>query len=212
MKDLQYEVWNSTYRYQNETIEETWRRVAKALAEVEENKEYWEEKFYENLKDFKCTLGGRILSNAGTSYKGTSLLNCFVSGRCFNRNNTTTDSINGIYNDLLEQALILKSEGGWGSNFCLRFDEKLFVKRDDEEIFIEIEKVKKGDKVISSDGEWHSVEETMTSEKDNMIELVFENDKIIVCTDDHPFLVKRDNEEIWVEAKDILDSDDIVNI
>jgi len=62
-------------------------------------------------------LGGRILSNAGTSYTGTSLLNCFVLGRSLNRNQKNSDSIEGIYNDLKEQAQTLKSEGGWGTNF-----------------------------------------------------------------------------------------------
>jgi len=62
-------------------------------------------------------LGGRILSNAGTDYKGTSLLNCFVLGRSLNRKGEAIDSINGIYTDLLEQAITLKSEGGWGCNF-----------------------------------------------------------------------------------------------
>ena len=62
-------------------------------------------------------MGGRILSNVGTEYTGTSLLNCFVLGRSLNRSGNNSDSIEGIYNDLKEQALTLKSEGGWGTNF-----------------------------------------------------------------------------------------------
>jgi len=126
MKELQREVWDKTYRYQNESIEETWKRVASALASIEKDSKKWEEKFYNNLKDFRCTLGGRILSNVGTHFSGNSLLNCFVLGRRNSRKDkkhnefltgASPDSIAGIYGDLAEQALTLKSEGGWGTNF-----------------------------------------------------------------------------------------------
>jgi len=111
---LQYDIWNSSYRYDNEpTVQDTWRRVAKYLASVERDSVYWEEKFYNNLADYKTTLGGRILSNAGTRFSGTSLMNCFVLGPRLE----DVDSLECIYTDLKEQALTLKSEGGWGYNF-----------------------------------------------------------------------------------------------
>lgn len=127
MKELQREVWDKTYRYGEETIEETWNRVAKALASIEpKDREKWEQRFFNNLQDFRCTLGGRILSNVGTHFSGNSLLNCFVLGRRNSRKgkeekefltSANPDSIAGIYGDLAEQALTLKSEGGWGTNF-----------------------------------------------------------------------------------------------
>jgi ribonucleoside-diphosphate reductase alpha chain len=111
------EIWDSTYRYhQDITIDDTFRRVAKAIASVEETEELrveWEEKFYDMLTDFKVVPGGRIISNAGTDFKGTSLINCFVSGRHSN----DIDSIEGISKHLLWQMQTLKSEGGWGENF-----------------------------------------------------------------------------------------------
>ncbi|MFZ8848428.1 MAG: ribonucleotide reductase N-terminal alpha domain-containing protein, partial [Minisyncoccia bacterium] len=44
-----------------QTPEESFRRIAKAIASVEKDKEYWEEKFYYILKDFKFVPAGRIL-------------------------------------------------------------------------------------------------------------------------------------------------------
>lgn len=110
------EVWESTYRHHKDAdIDETMLRVAKAIASVEKesDREYWQKQFFDMLTGFKVTPGGRIYSNAGTEFSGTSLINCFVSP------NTThsPDSIEGIYEKLLDQALTLKSEGGWGTNF-----------------------------------------------------------------------------------------------
>ena len=64
------------------------------------------------LYNFKFIPGGRILSNAGTGIEGTGLLNCHVSGF----KGTSRDSMEGIMDELKRQALILKSEGGYG--FC----------------------------------------------------------------------------------------------
>ena len=109
-----YETWEQKYKYKNDLcIDDTWRRVAKDLASVEENKEEWEEKFYTALEDFKFVPGGRITSNAGTGLKGTTYINCFVDGF----EGKDVDSIEGIYTTLLRQAQILKSEGGYG--FCV---------------------------------------------------------------------------------------------
>jgi len=111
------EVWKNTYKYhEDETVEDTHRRVAKAVASVEkttELKEYWEKEFYFALQGFKLSPGGRILSNAGTDYAGTTLINCFVNPKLME----DCDSIEGIYGVLLQQAKTLKSEGGWGMNF-----------------------------------------------------------------------------------------------
>ena len=62
-----HETWYQKYKFKNDNcVEDTWKRVAKDLASVEENKEEWEQKFYEALEDFKFVPGGRITSNAGT--------------------------------------------------------------------------------------------------------------------------------------------------
>jgi ribonucleoside-diphosphate reductase alpha chain len=111
------EVWETTYKDHNDkTVDDTFRRVATAIASVEKTEElrkYWSEKFFEMLTDFKVVVGGRITSNAGTEWGGTTLMNCFVGPRVKH----DVDSINGIVKALSDQINTLKSEGGWGENF-----------------------------------------------------------------------------------------------
>lgn len=107
------EIFESTYSCNGENIDETHSRIAKALASVEkENAKEWQQKFEILLRDFKFVPGGRITSNAGTDFKGASLINCFVSGF----QGEDQDSMKGITDELQRQALILSSEGGYG--FC----------------------------------------------------------------------------------------------
>jgi ribonucleoside-diphosphate reductase alpha chain len=105
--------WASKYKFEGEeTVDDTFRVVARAIAEPEVDKELWAGKFYDLLADFKFVPGGRILSNAGRGLKGTTLLNCYVDGFT----GTDQDSIEGIYNAVFRQAKTLQSEGGYG--FC----------------------------------------------------------------------------------------------
>ena len=113
-QNLAEEVWYQTYKWETDNnVYGTFRRVAKKVASIEKNPEEWEEKYFEMLSTMRFVPGGRILSNAGTSLKGTSMVNCFVSG--FTGKNQ--DSIESIFDELKRQAKILKSEGGYG--FCV---------------------------------------------------------------------------------------------
>jgi ribonucleotide reductase alpha subunit len=111
------EIWESTYKYhEDETVDNTMRRVANAVASVEDSDEkieIWANRFYDMLSGFKSTAGGRIYANAGTDYAGTTMLNCFVSPRA----DYDIDSLGEIIKDISNQAQTLKSEGGWGQNF-----------------------------------------------------------------------------------------------
>ena len=69
------EVYEQTYRYGLENINQTQLRVAKDLASIEIDKDYWTKKFLWALEDFKFSPGGRITSNAGTGLKGTTYIN-----------------------------------------------------------------------------------------------------------------------------------------
>ena len=113
LTSISKEIFESTYQFEGETVDQMWKRVGKHLASVEGvNQEFYADQFYNVLKDFKFIPAGRILSNTGTSYKGTSYINCFVSGfRGYDQ-----DSMESISAELARQALILKSEGGYG--FC----------------------------------------------------------------------------------------------
>lgn len=111
------EIWKTTYKDHNDkTVDDTLFRVARAVASVEETdakRAEWTGKFYDLLSNFKATSGGRIYSNAGTEWNGTTLMNCFVGPRI----NHDIDSLEGILTHLKAQSFTLKSEGGWGENF-----------------------------------------------------------------------------------------------
>ena len=109
-------IWETKYRYRDATrvydqsLEDTWRRVARALAAVETcEQERWEAAFYGLLENFKFLPGGRILAGAGTGRKVT-LFNCFVMGGI-------EDSMDGIFTALKEGALTMQQGGGVGYDF-----------------------------------------------------------------------------------------------
>lgn len=105
------DIWRRKYRFGNEAgIDETWRRVARAVASVEaKDQPFWAEKFLGLLADFRFLPGGRILANAGTERSAT-LLNCFVMG-------ALDDSIDGLFTALRESAITLQAGGGIGLDF-----------------------------------------------------------------------------------------------
>src|ERR1043165_5771754 len=113
---ISQQIWDMKYRLKgpdgqavDKTIEESWRRVANALAQPEERAELWAERFYSVLEDFKFLPAGRILAGAGTD-RSVTLFNCFVMG-------TIPDSMDGIFSHLREAALTLQQGGGIGYDF-----------------------------------------------------------------------------------------------
>lgn len=106
------EIYNDTYRYGDEHIDDTFKRIADKMASNEKDPKKWSENFYNLLTNFKFVPGGRIISNAGIPLRGTSMINCFVDGFM----GEDQDSMQSIMDALRRQALILKSEGGYG--FC----------------------------------------------------------------------------------------------
>ena len=122
------EVWSSTHRHHSDAdINANLKRVAYALASTEPTsalQEEWGYKYLDMLSEFKVVPGGRILSNAGAGWKGTSLINCFVApDEVYDM-----DSLKGILNNLERQASTLKSEGGWGENFSYIRPRGSFIK------------------------------------------------------------------------------------
>ena len=109
-------IWSSKYRCQSDvltaetSIEDSWRRVARAVAAVETSAQAaWEQRFYELLKDFKFLPGGRIIAGAGSGHRVT-LFNCFVMG-------LIDDSMEGIFDALKQGALTMQAGGGVGYDF-----------------------------------------------------------------------------------------------
>lgn len=111
--DFSKEIWQLTYKHHSDnTIDDTFKRVAKAIASVEktvELQEMWSENFYNMMNDFKVVPGGRIIANAGTEWKNTGLSNCYVANNVKN-----PDSIEGIMALNTIVAELLRSEGGVG--------------------------------------------------------------------------------------------------
>jgi ribonucleoside-diphosphate reductase alpha chain len=120
-QDASLDIWDKKYRLKSksgevidETIDDTYKRVARALADVEEsddNKEKWYVSFLWALRRGAIP-AGRITSNAGAlQHKpATSTINCTVSG-------TIRDSMDGILERVHEAGLTLKAGCGIGYEF-----------------------------------------------------------------------------------------------
>jgi ribonucleoside-diphosphate reductase alpha chain len=106
---MKYRLKSAEGRALDETVEDTWRRIARALASVEANPGEWEGPFYEALEDFRYLPAGRIVAGAGTG-RSVTLFNCFVMG-------TIPDSMAGIFESLKEAALTMQQGGGIGYDF-----------------------------------------------------------------------------------------------
>ncbi|MDP3959099.1 MAG: adenosylcobalamin-dependent ribonucleoside-diphosphate reductase [Pseudorhodobacter sp.] len=110
------QIWDMKYRLKapdgtaiDATVEDSWRRIARALAGVEADPALWEGRFYAALEGFKFLPAGRITAGAGTGRQVT-LFNCFVMG-------TIPDNMAGIFQALKEAALTMQQGGGIGYDF-----------------------------------------------------------------------------------------------
>ena len=99
------QIWDMKYRLKAQdgtaidaSVEDSWRRVARALAAVESDPKLWEDRFYKALEDFKYLPAGRITAGAGTG-RAVTLFNCFVMG-------TVPDNMGGIFDGLKEAASV----------------------------------------------------------------------------------------------------------
>ena len=124
------DIWQTKYQLKTKEgdavdndIDQTYDRVAKALAEVEDDSK--QEEVY---KDFLWALrhgaipAGRIMSNAGAlAHKpATSTINCTVSG-------TITDSMDDILGKVHEAGLTLKAGCGIGYEFSTLRPKNAYV-------------------------------------------------------------------------------------
>jgi ribonucleoside-diphosphate reductase alpha chain len=113
---ISQQIWDMKYRLRgpsgepvDKTIEDTWRRVAVALAAPEKDTALWAERFYAAMSDFKFLPAGRVVAGAGTG-RSVTLFNCFVMG-------TIPDDMGGIFAHLREAALTMQQGGGIGYDF-----------------------------------------------------------------------------------------------
>ncbi|MFO6464697.1 adenosylcobalamin-dependent ribonucleoside-diphosphate reductase [Jannaschia sp. KMU-145] len=110
------QIWDMKYRLKDAdgmpldaTLDDTWDRIAGALAAPETDPSAWTPSFRAALQDFRFLPAGRIVAGAGTD-RSVTLFNCFVMG-------TIEDSMSGIFAALREAALTLQQGGGIGYDF-----------------------------------------------------------------------------------------------
>ncbi len=119
-QDASLDIWDKKYRLVSKTgqpidktMDDTYKRVARALADVEreEIREHWYERFLWALRRGAIP-AGRVTSNAGAQEHkpATSTINCTVSG-------TIRDSMDDILGKVHEAGLTLKAGCGIGYEF-----------------------------------------------------------------------------------------------
>ncbi|UCH40504.1 MAG: ribonucleoside-diphosphate reductase, partial [Gammaproteobacteria bacterium] len=121
MQPASLDIWQQKYQLKDRLgqpvdvdIENSYQRVARALADIEatpELRKQWYERFLWALQHGAIP-AGRIMSNAGAqAHKpATSTINCTVS-------DTIADSMDGILEKLREAGITLKSGAGIGYEF-----------------------------------------------------------------------------------------------
>ncbi len=130
IQDVSLDIWDKKYRLKSKQgehvdkdIDDSFRRVARALADVEipAKREEWYEKFLWALRRGAIP-AGRITSNAGAlEHKpATSTINCTVSG-------IVEDSMSGILDKVHEAGLTLKAGCGIGYEFSTLRPKGAFV-------------------------------------------------------------------------------------
>src|SRR5438876_6822745 len=113
---ISQQIWDMKYRLKgpngealDKTIEDSWRRIAAALAEPEKDPALWAERFYQAVENFRFLPAGRVVAGAGSG-RNVTLFNCFVMG-------TVPDDMAGIFTQLREAALTMQQGGGIGYDF-----------------------------------------------------------------------------------------------
>ena len=131
MQSVSLDIWDKKYRLKtkqgeclDKTMDDTYRRVARALADAEDTEEkraLWYDKFVWALRRGAIP-AGRITSNAGAlEHKpATSTINCTVSG-------IVEDSMDGILEKVHEAGLTLKAGCGIGYEFSTLRPKGAFV-------------------------------------------------------------------------------------
>ncbi|MHB1207934.1 MAG: adenosylcobalamin-dependent ribonucleoside-diphosphate reductase [Rhodospirillaceae bacterium] len=115
LSPIAQQIWDMKYRFKADgvpvdaTVEDTWTRVATALAVREKNPALWRERFAAAMAGYRFLPAGRILAGAGTA-RTVTLHNCFVMG-------TIGDDMGSIFAHLREAALTMQQGGGIGYDF-----------------------------------------------------------------------------------------------
>lgn len=115
---ISHHIWDQKYRLKQvdgtpveASLEDTWRRLARAAAgaEASDGRAMWEQRFYDALSDLAFLPAGRIIAGAGAE-RDVTLFNCFVMGRI-------EDDLTSIFDNVKEAALTMQRGGGIGHDF-----------------------------------------------------------------------------------------------
>ena len=92
---LSIDIWNKKYRWNNESLEDWFKRVSGNNSNIAKL-----------IREKKFLFGGRTLSNRGTDKQG-SFSNCYSHG-------FVKDSLDDIMNTAYDIAMTFKAQGGQG--------------------------------------------------------------------------------------------------
>jgi ribonucleoside-diphosphate reductase alpha chain len=117
---ISQEIWARKYRFAgsakraaDQSLDDTFWRVARAAAATEKGskavREKWARTFHGIMADFGFLPGGRILAGAGTG-RDVTLFNCFVLGKI-------EDNLSAIFDAVKDAALTMQAGGGIGHDF-----------------------------------------------------------------------------------------------
>ena len=111
------QIWDMKYRLKeadgtpiDRTVEDTWRRIARALAAVEAGSRRMGGAVLRRARGFQVPARGPDHGRAPGPARTVTLFNCFVMG-------TIPDSMGGIFEALKEAALTMQQGGGIGYDF-----------------------------------------------------------------------------------------------
>jgi len=210
VQEASADIWDKKYRLKakdgtvlDHSVDDTWKRVARALADVEqpEQRDHWYEKFLWALRHGAIP-AGRITSNAGAlEHKpATSTINCTVSG-------TIRDSMDNILDKVHEAGLTLKA-GCVAPGTWVRTERGLVV--------VERAVTEGHHEILSYDRdsgcfEMRPILEHLTVRvpRSDNIEIVA-NGVSLKTSVKHPVLVYRDGALIYVRADEVRREDALV--
>jgi len=205
------DIWDKKYRLKtkagevlDKTVDDTWKRVARALAEVEapDVREQWYERFLWALRRGAIP-AGRITSNAGAwEHKpATSTINCTVSG-------TIHDSMNDILEKVHQAGLTLKAgcvaPGTWvRTEKGLVTADRAVAQRHREILCYDRD---------SGRFEMRPIRRHMTTHVPNDENIRLVSGEVELTTSvQHPVLVYRDGSLVYVRAGEVGETDALVH-
>jgi ribonucleoside-diphosphate reductase alpha chain len=210
-QEASVDIWDKKYRLTakdgtaiDKTMDDTYKRVARALADVEreELREEWYERFLWALRRGAIP-AGRVTSNAGArEHKpATSTINCTVSG-------TIEDSMDNILGKVHEAGLTLKA-GCVAPGTWVRTERGLVTA--DQAV------QEKHECILSYDRETRRFEmrkilrhmTTHVPQDENL--RIWSNGLALTTSIRHPVLVFREDRLIYVRADEVRESDALVH-